>query len=319
MPDRFKLTFYGTRGTRTVAGPEFVEFGGHTTCIHIEAGDRHLVFDSGSGIVKLGQDLMGKHFAAGAQGPLVSYLFHTHCHYDHIVGFPYYGPLYYPDSTTYVYGPRSPMMSFEDAMRAFVHPPYHPLPLHEMEGVVQWGEVNEPEAIFFVKGQEEPVVVNVKHSRLRQQAPPPEEVETVVRCLRGYNHPKSGVMVYRIEHAGRAVVVATDVEGYVHGDQRLIQFSKNAEVLIHDAMFTRDTYTNMPVPTQGWGHATVSCAMDVGRQADVDRIYLVHHSPAHNDAKLRQLEEQARELFPRAMSARDGHSVDLLEDFPAKT
>ena len=313
---QFKLTFYGTRGTRTVSGPEYSEFGGHTTCVVVEAGDRKLVFDSGSGIVGFGKELVGAHFASGAPGPLVSYLFHTHCHYDHICGFPYYAPLYVPDTTTWVFGPRNPLCSFEEALRTFVHTPYHPVPLYEMEGELRFGEIREPEAVFFVKGQVDPVVVNIKHSELRKAAPAPEDTDVVVRCLRGYNHPKSGVMFYRIEHAGRSVVVATDTEGYVFGDRRLARFASGASVLIHDAMYTKGTYTSDILPTQGWGHSTVRCALQVAELASVGRTYLVHHDPNHGDATLRDMERDARKVHPNAEIARDGTVVDLIDSFP---
>ncbi len=314
-PEQFELTFHGTRGTRTTTGAQNQEFGGHTTCIGLTINGRRLVFDSGSGIVQFGQRILGEHFATGAPGPVVSYLFHTHCHYDHICGFPYYGPLYFADSTTYVFGPRSPGLSFEQALRLYVHPPFHPVPIYEMEGTIVWGEVCEPEAILFVKGQEAPLSVNVKHSTLRKSAPPPEDVELVVRTLRGYNHPKSGVMMYRIEHAGRAVVIATDTEGYVFGDRRLIQFSRGADVLIHDAMYTRETYAETGLPTQGWGHATIDCAANVARAAGVERLYLIHHNPSHNDEELRQIEVRTQALFPGTIAARDGHTLDLLKTF----
>ena len=315
MSETFKLTFFGTRGTRTVTGSQNEEFGGHTTCISLEAGTRKLIFDAGSGLVGLGQQIMRGHFQSRAPGPIVTYLFQTHAHYDHICGFPYYGPLYYADSTTYVYGPRNPHMGFEETLTLYVSPPFHPVPLHEMEGTIRWGEVSEPEAIFFVKGQEAPVMVNVKHSQFKLAAPPSQDVELVIRCLRGFNHPKSGVIIYRVEHAGRAVVIATDTEGYVHGDQRLINFSRGADVLIHDAMYTQETYAATTLPTQGWGHATTDCALSVARQAGVPRVYLIHHNPAHSDDELRRIEAQARERYPGAISARDGHCLDLIEAF----
>lgn len=313
---RFTLTFYGTRGTRTVSGPQYAEFGGHTTCVVIEAGERKLVFDSGSGIVGFGKDLVGNHFAAGKAGPIESYLFHTHCHYDHICGFPYYAPLYIPNSTTWIFGPRNPLSSFEQSLRTFVHTPYHPVPLYEMEGELRFGEIREPEAVFFVKGKSEPVVCNVKHSELRKAAPSPEETEVVVRCLRGYNHPKSGVMFYRVEYAGRSVVLATDTEGYVFGDRRLARFATDASVLIHDAMYTKGTYTSDILPTQGWGHSTVRCALRVGELASVNRIYLVHHDPNHGDDDLRAMEADAQAILANAEIARDGTVIDLLEAFP---
>ena len=312
---RFTLTFYGTRGTRTVSGPQYAEFGGHTTCVVVEAGDRKLVFDSGSGIVAFGKQLVNDHFASTRPGPITSYLFHTHAHYDHICGFPYYAPLYVPDSTTYVFGPRNPLSSFEEALRTFVHTPFHPVPLYEMEGELRFGEIREPEAVFFVKGQADPVTVNVKHSELRKAAPTPAETEVVVHCLRGYNHPKSGVMFYRIEHAGRSVVLATDTEGYVFGDRRLARFASGASILIHDAMYTKNTYTSDILPTQGWGHSTVRCALRVAELAEVGHTYLVHHDPNHDDDTLRAMEADAQHKRPSSEIARDGTVVDLIKSF----
>jgi ribonuclease BN (tRNA processing enzyme) len=312
MSDTFTLTLYGTRGTRTVAGAQYAQFGGDTTCLGVRIGQRQLVFDAGSGIVKLGKDVAARHFSSGAGGNLKNYLFLTHAHYDHLCGLPYYGPLYIPQAITWLYGPRNPMMSLRQTIEGFVHPPYHPVPMYEMQGKVHWGEISEQNSVYFLKGQDAPVLINSYHD----PHPAPEQVEARVTCMRGYNHPKSGVLIYKVESQGRSLVLATDTEAYVLDDRRLINFAQGVDVLIHDAMYTEESYTSMPVPTQGWGHSTVESAIAVARAADVGRLYLVHHDPAHDDETLLQIEERARQSYPRAISGRDGHTLDLLKTFP---
>lgn len=246
MSDTFTLTLYGTRGSRTIAGERFARFGGDTTCVGLQIGQRRLIFDAGSGIVKLGQDAAAAHRASGDPGPLKTWLFLTHAHYDHLCGLPYFGPLYAPNAITWLYGPRNPFLSFQETIERFVHPPYHPVPMYEMQGEVRWGEVSEPEALYFLKGQDDPVAV--RRCRPHIPAPDPDQVELVVSCMRGYNHPKSGVMIYKIQSQGRTVVLATDTEAYVLDDQRLIRFAQGADVLLHDGMYTEETYTSSPSP-----------------------------------------------------------------------
>lgn len=315
MSETFTLTFHGTRGSRTVCGPEYIEFGGDTTCISAQINKRTIVFDAGSGIVKLGKAQFQSYFAGGAQGPMVTYLLHTHVHYDHLCGLPYYGPLYFNASTTYMYGPRNPLMPYQETIERFLHPPYHPVPTYEMNGEIHWNEVREPQALYFLKGQEAPVLLNPEHPSHKDKIPPEDQVEAVVRCLRGYNHPKCGVMFYRLEAFGRSVVIATDTEAFVLSDRRLVSFSQGADVLVHDAMYTEDTYTSPAVPTQGWGHSTIECALAVARRAQVKRLYMVHHDPNHTDQDLLKIEAQAKEKLPGASCARDGQTLDLLQEF----
>ncbi len=313
MSDTFRLTFYGTRGSRTVPGAQAGRWGGHTTCLGIRAGSRELIFDAGSGIVPLGESLVRQHMSAAPQEVLRAYLFQTHTHLDHLCGLPYFIPLYLPLTTLWMLGPRTAHLSFQETIERLLHPPFHPVPLFEMPSLIRWGEIAEPTSALFVRGQHDPLLLNLKHPDQRALAPPPEEIEVAVHTLHGYNHPKCGVTIYRVEHAGRAVVFATDVEGYVHGDQRLIRFARGADVLIHDAMYTADRYANPNTPTQGWGHSTVEIAAEVARAADVGHLYLVHHDPGHDDARLAQMETLGQSLFPRTTSAFDGLSIDLLD------
>ena len=81
--DVFRVKFWGVRGSVPVSGPEFLRYGGNTACIEMRCGRHTLLFDAGSGLRPAGESLRA---AAVTEVDL----FFTHCHYDHILGFPFF-------------------------------------------------------------------------------------------------------------------------------------------------------------------------------------------------------------------------------------
>jgi len=88
-----KVAFYGTRGSTPVPDPDFVQFGGNTSCILLtfDSG-RIAIFDAGTGIRKLGDDLI----AASHEQYDNIFIGLSHTHWDHIQGFPFFEPAYGP-------------------------------------------------------------------------------------------------------------------------------------------------------------------------------------------------------------------------------
>ena len=66
-------------------------YGGNSSCVSMQIGDEWLIFDAGSGIRMLGQDLMATEFGRG-EGK--ANLFFSHTHWDHILGIPFFAPFY---------------------------------------------------------------------------------------------------------------------------------------------------------------------------------------------------------------------------------
>ena len=133
----------------------------------------------------------------------------------------------------------------------------------------------------------------------------------IVRSLRNLAHPKGGVVNYRISYKGKSVIFATDVEGYVGGDARLVSFANKTDLLIHDAQYRPEEYNGLPVPTQGFGHSTYEMATDVARAAKVKRLALFHHDPSHSDDELKEIESRARKNFKNTFAAFEGQEVTL--------
>ncbi len=255
-----------------------------------------------------GQHVVGEYIESNA--PIEACVFITHLHLDHLIGLPFFTPMYMKDATIDLFGPRMGHFdSFEEAVASLIHPPFFPVPLHEMSAVKRFHDMTEAHTVYFLEDGDGPIQRLDAHPS--QPPPPAEKVAVRVECMRGYNHPKSGVLLYKVVAGDKSVVYATDTEGYVHGDQRLTEFAHGADVLIHDAMYTSDRYISMPSPTQGYGHSTVEIATEVARRADVGRLFLFHHDPTSTDDDLDAVAELGAASFEATEVARDGLTVEV--------
>ena len=123
-----------------------------------------------------------------------------------------------------------------------------------------------------------------------------------VRNMKYYFHPKDGSYNYKIEYKNKSLVFATDVEQYVGGDQRLISFSRDCDILIHDAQYATDQYPKF----QGYGHSSIAMACDAAAQAQAKELLLFHHDPNNDDATLYEMEKDAKKLFKNSRLAFEG-------------
>lgn len=301
----FSVKIWGCRGSFPVSGITNTKYGGATSCVEVKVGKRSVILDAGTGITAAG------HALNLVKNPRV-YLFVTHAHFDHTLGLPYFNPMYRPDATVYIWGPRnSRFPSFEATVDALVGPPFHPVPLFEMLSKKVFADIGEADVVYFLKDEPTPLMLRPYHPDDFDKIPDESEVDFRVEVMRGYNHPKSGVNHYKVVAGDKSFVYATDTEGYVSGDRRLLKFAQDADLLIHDAMYTEERYVSMPVPTQGYGHSTVEIAAELARKANVKTLGLFHHDPTSEDAYLDEVGEFARGLFENSVVARDGLEFKL--------
>jgi phosphoribosyl 1,2-cyclic phosphodiesterase len=300
------IRFWGVRGSYPVPGNAVTRYGGNTACVEIEAGGRTIILDAGTGIIPLGRELTRR---AREQGRKVSgVLLFSHLHHDHTQGFPFFLPAFIPGTTLEVYGPdflgSSPQIALEQVMQ----PPYFPLRLADLAGTLTFNVLRETD-VLRLDGPSQEGGAQV----CGPDGTPDDSRSVRVRVLRSYAHP-GGVYHYRVDWLGHSFVYATDTEGYVNGDRRLVNFARGAELLIHDAQYTDEHYLGLAPGlslTQGYGHSTVSMACQVALSAGVKQLALFHHAPEYDDEQMDRVAAQAKAAFPGAVVAHEGLEIRL--------
>ncbi|MDR1278954.1 MAG: MBL fold metallo-hydrolase [Treponema sp.] len=279
------VRFWGDRGSIPCPGPATVKYGGNTSCLEIRADDRLVIIDFGTGIKPLGDWLMANDFK---KGPIDTDIFITHTHWDHIMGFPMFSPIFIPTSRLRIRGP----VSYEDdtlesIIGAQLSYRYWPVRQSELSAQIEYGQIKET-SLDLGNG----LWVTTKY----------------------LNHPIL-CLGYRFEYRGKSIVTAYDNEPFRNlfptdpadpsydedaaregnlvakeENEKILRFFLGADVLIHDAQYTAAEYENH----LGWGHSSYEHAINAAHKARVKKLVLFHHDPNRTDEQLEQLEANYR-------------------------
>lgn len=305
MNDDLVIRFWGVRGSYPVPGPTTVRYGGNTACVEIQAGIHTIIFDAGSGIIPLGSDLMQRSRNNGSK-PVVATIFFSHMHHDHTLGFPFFEPAYNGTSTLHLLGPRVFESDLEETLAHAMLPPSFPISLDELASLKIIRTLKETDVVLFGETEHDVRVLNQFHDEIN---PSPDVVR--VNIYHSYAHPKNGVHIYRISWRNKSVVYATDTEGYIESDKRLVKFAQNADVLIHDAQYRTEDYLNTNKPRQGWGHSTPEMACEVAQNSNSKQLVLFHHEPTYDDETIADIEEESRTRFANTVAAKEGMELRI--------
>ena len=295
--ERFRVRFWGVRGSYPTPGPQTIRYGGNTACVEVAAGKHTLILDAGSGIIRLGKDLL--HRSGGR--PFTLALFITHGHSDHLLGFPFFAPLYERRATIDFFGPGLGGRTLEQLVTPFMSPPYFPVEMRSLPSHRIFHTISEKEQIIWSNGDVQPTITHEDENVTAA------EVRVVAKLTN--SHPLDGAVIYSIEYAGRRLVFATDVEWREECDPGFLEFVEGADLLIHDAQYTHDDYQDSK---QGFGHSTIEMATEVANAAHVHKLILFHHEPTYDDNKLDDMQSEARSRFINTTVACEDMEINLL-------
>ncbi len=269
---RPKLHFWGVRGSIPTPGTTTSKFGGNTACVELRAGNDRVIFDAGTGLRELGQTL-------AAEANLNVTLLLSHYHWDHLLGLPFFTPIFKPDTTLTIYGEHKEGGGARDALMRQFSAPSFPVEFSTLPSKLNFCTAKPGDK--FAVGS-----IQVEVGRL--------------------NHPNAAIC-YRAQVGKGSVVYASDHEHDGQGDKELIEFCRGASALIYDSMYSDDSYAMK----RGWGHSTWQEAVRVAKAAKVKRLYLYHHDPLNDDKAMAKIERAAKKMFAGSVVARERMIVDL--------
>lgn len=274
-----KLKFWGVRGSVPVPGPRTVKYGGNTACLELQIEERSLVIDAGSGIREFGNAFMAR--VSSASAPPRLELFLTHTHMDHLLGFPFFTPIYIPGTDLTVYGPVTHEENYlEDMLNGQFSYRYFP---------VRWTELAAR--------------IDVVHLKEETR----DLGDGLVLTTKYLNHPVL-TLGYRFACRGKSICTVFDTEPFQNPfitdlshpsydremalageetarleNERLEAFFAGADIAVFDGQYTEKEYV---ASHQGWGHSACEQAIAAAQRNGVSRLVLFHHDPQRTDEEL---------------------------------
>lgn len=240
---------WGSRGSIPVSGKQYLHYGGNTTCLEVRTkNDDILIVDAGSGIRELGNALLSEKRHEYT-------LLLTHAHWDHIMGFPFFKPVYSHNTSINIWGCPFAQVSLKEMLSRIMTPPNFPVNFDAISARISYHDTCSDSY------------------RLGSMTITPIAL----------SHPNQG-SGYKFTEDGKCFVFLTDNElGFRHegglGYQDYLNFSRDADLLVHDAEYTEEEYGK----TRGWGHSIYQDALKLALDANVKKLGLFHHNQERFD------------------------------------
>ena len=258
-----KIKFWGTRGSIAVPGKETIRYGGNTTCLEItlESG-RVVVIDAGTGIRGLGEKL------ASEMESIDIHLLISHIHWDHVLGFPYFAPLYRTTSNIHIDGYPTCVNGLRNTFDNKMGDGFFPVKFADLKAGIRHLEVLKQGAL---------------------------EIDGARIDAIPLHHPQGG-FGFRFREGEKTFVFLTDNE--LGGDnwngrsfEDYVAFCRSADLLVHDAQFTPREIDER----RNWGHSDYGAAFKLAHEAGVKKLLLFHHDPSRTDGQVEKIQQRCAE------------------------
>jgi len=302
----FSVCFWGVRGSIPCPGRTTVEFGGNTSCLEIRADKRLVIVDLGTGLKPLGDRIMQYDMKEGRKDMDI---FISHTHWDHIMGFPMFTPIFIPGTNLRIRGP----VSYNGETLASI--------------------IGDQLSYRYWPVRQSELAAHIEYEDLKETTLDLGRGLTVI--TKYLNHPIL-CLGYRFEYQGKSIVTAFDHEPFrnffptdpedpsynedaaLEGEaaakeenEKILRFLNGADILIHDAQYTAVEFEKH----LGWGHSSYEYTIEAACQAEVKKLVFYHHDPNRTDEELASLTEKYRnetqgESKPEIIMAREGLTIE---------
>jgi len=260
-------------------------FGGNSSCVEIVTGSSDYVLcDLGTGARVLGNEVLATRGPSGH----TFHVFMSHVHWDHIMGFPFFMPIYTAGNRIRIYGCHARL---DEVFRRQHAAPFFPVEFSGLPATIEFVRL-EPGREYEIAG------LQVRPKR---------------------QHHGGDSYGYRFQSGNTIVVYSTDAE-HKQDDlaevEGFVEFFRDADLVIFDSQYSLAEATSIK---EDWGHSSNVVGLELCQMARAKRLCLFHHEPVSDDehiaallAETRRLEEITRgDRRVEIMAAYDGMEIAL--------
>jgi phosphoribosyl 1,2-cyclic phosphodiesterase len=310
-----RVKFWGTRGSMPSPGKHTNRYGGNTSCVEVRLNDQTtIIIDAGTGIRKLGKELMRGAFASG-EG--TAHLLISHTHWDHIQGLPFFSPFYSRGNRLFVYARQRDDTQLRTVFATQTDDPYFSVPLDAMLADIYFRELIDGASFDIGEAHVSCTRLNHPWVALGYRIAADDKVVAYVSDTAPFRD-----VLLEHEFIRETPKVGAPLPPEVADKLRrmrdgVVELCRGADLVIFDTMFTRDEYIQRP----HWGHSTPEDGVEIARVAGAKQLMLFHHAPERSDDEQDAItaaaqEDARRGLAPgqsplKVTSAREQMEVEL--------
>lgn len=260
------LKLLGVRGSRPTHKKTLLAYGGNSTSMELKLPSEpfHLFIDGGSGLAPYSHKMQRR-----------SSEFHfliTHTHWDHILGLPFFSPLYDPESQVYFYSSATTKATFQDLFFGMQRADNLPISIAHLKAKIHFKTI-EPGKDFMIGDKLQVRTFQINHQGI--------------------------TLAYRLEYGPDSFCIVTDHAPIENGNylgetmkekakldpenferlfnEQFTDFLRGCHTVVFDTHFTEETLK------PDWGHSTPSYATNICAAAGVSQLILFHHAPEDSD------------------------------------
>ena len=234
-------------------------YGGNTTCNEIITKKERFFIDMGSGLADASA-------ATLKESRTQHKIFLTHMHWDHLMGLPFFIPIYMPGHTVTIYHVHANAPEFVKILFNGINFP------------IKWEQLSS--------------TITFKRIKLYDSL----EFEDVKVSSFALDHP-GGSFGYRFDSdSGQSIAIAVDGEFKRITRKDLgkdLKAYQNLDVLVFDAQYEMDELASR----HDWGHCSPPIGIDLAVREGIKNIILTHHDPMSNNQKSEKMLKHANEHY----------------------
>ncbi len=266
-----EIQFMGTRGSIAVDSEEYNIYGGATISTLVKDKKENIIFDAGSGFMNISK------YIDFTKEEKNLHIFISHAHFDHIMGLMVCDIMFNTEFTVNIYGVSRNNLTIKDQINKLMSPPIWPVGCEAFKAKVIFHELSEE------------VIIG----------------DFSIKSING-NHP-GGSSVFKLLHNQKSLIYATDYEILDDNIDPLINFSKNADLIIFDGQYSKEEIKHKI----GYGHSSWQDAAILSQKANCKKLCIFHHDPYSTDEYLLKCEKELKLKYPNYSFAKKGEIVVL--------